>query len=114
MSIETEQAHGSHRDHPEADEPHPGATHFGDLQYVYVAVFLAAITGLEVSTYFVDFGGAHIPLLLVLMVVKFGFVAAYFMHLKFDSVLFRRVFIAGLILAVGCYIAVLATFHFFE
>jgi hypothetical protein len=33
------------------------------------------------------------------------------MHLKFDSRLFRRLFVAGLALAIFCFTAVLTTFH---
>jgi cytochrome c oxidase subunit IV len=41
------------------------------------------------------------------MIVKFGTVAAWFMHLRFDSRLFRRVFVGGLILAILVYLAFL-------
>jgi hypothetical protein len=33
------------------------------------------------------------------------------MHLRFDSRLFRRLFMTGLVLAAFCYLAVLSTFH---
>jgi caa(3)-type oxidase subunit IV len=92
---------------------HGPRAHPSELTYVYVALILALFTGLEVSTYFVDFGKAHIPLLLVLMVIKFGTVAAYFMHLKFDSGLFTRMFVAGVCFAVGVYIVMLSAFKFF-
>lgn len=96
--------------------PDPHASHErahpGELLYFKVAAFLFVITGLEVSTYYVDFGKAAIPLLMVMMTIKFGVVAAFFMHLKFDSGLFTRVFVAGLLLAVGVYMAALATFAF--
>jgi hypothetical protein len=42
--------------------------------------------------------------------VKFFMVVAWFMHLRFDSRLFRRLFVAGLFLALFCYTAVLTTF----
>jgi cytochrome c oxidase subunit 4 len=44
-------------------------------------------------------------------IIKFAIVVLYFMHLKFDSRLFRRLFVAGLCLAVFCFGAVLTTFH---
>ena len=46
-----------------------------------------------------------IPLLVILMTVKFLYVAGYFMHLKFDSKVFGRMMYAGLLLALGLYTA---------
>ena len=81
--------------------------------YINIALILAAITALEVSTYYVDFGPLFLPSLLIMMVVKFVIVVSYFMHLKFDNKLFTWLFYSGLFLAVGVYVAALATFHFF-
>jgi cytochrome c oxidase subunit 4 len=75
---------------------------------------LAAITALEVATYYVDFGRLFLPALMIMMVVKFIMVVSYFMHLKFDNKLFTWIFYAGLILAIGVYCVALATFHFFS
>lgn len=86
--------------------------------YVIVAAALAAITGVEVMTYFVPdaFGGkgstAMIAALLVLMAVKFWTVAWFFMHLKFDKRILTVVFYAGLALAVLVYIAIFTVFRF--
>lgn len=84
-----------------------------DSGYIRIALILAAITALEVSTYYVDFGPLFMPVLMVLMVVKFVMVVSYFMHLKFDHKLFGFLFYVGLGLALACYIAMLATFKFF-
>lgn len=84
-----------------------------DAGYIRIAVILAAITGLEVSTYYVDFGVLFLPALLIMMVIKFVMVVSYFMHLKFDNKMFSFLFYAGLVLAVGVYAAFLATFKFF-
>jgi len=81
--------------------------------YINIALILAAITALEVSTYYVDFGPLFLPSLLIMMVVKFFMVVSYFMHLKFDNKVFSWMFYAGLFLAVGVYVAALSTFHFF-
>ena len=86
--------------------------HPGERQYVVVALVLAAFTAIEVSTYFLDFGWAAVPLLLTLMTLKFITVVAWFMHLKFDSRLFRRLFVAGLVTAMIVYAAALSMFHF--
>jgi cytochrome c oxidase subunit 4 len=47
--------------------------------------------------------------LLVMMVIKFVLVGLWFMHLRFDSKLFRRLFLVGIVLALGVYTAAMAT-----
>jgi len=74
------------------------------------------ITVLEVFTYFesvLDWGVALVPSLIFMMIVKFYLVATWFMHLRFDSKLFGRMFTTGLLLAVGVYVATLTVFEFF-
>ncbi len=84
-----------------------------DAGYIKIAVILALITALEVSTYYVDFGPLFMPALLIMMVVKFVMVVSYFMHLKFDSKMFSFLFYTGLGLAIFVYCTFLATFKFF-
>jgi cytochrome c oxidase subunit 4 len=114
MSSVGDAVHTEPQHYPETTPVAGEHAHPSDLTYIYVALFLAALTALEVSTYFIDFGGLHVPLLLVLMTIKFGFVVAYFMHLKFDSKLFRRLFITGLATALAVYLAALTMFHFWD
>ena len=52
------------------------------------------------------------PSLIFMMVVKFYLVVTWFMHLRFDSKLFGRMFTAGLVLAVGVYLVTLTVFEF--
>jgi cytochrome c oxidase subunit 4 len=87
--------------------------HPGDRKYVEIAIILAVLTALEVATYFFEeeLGRSLVPILMVLMVVKFFLVAAWFMHLKFDSRLFTRMFVAGLVLATAVYIVMLLVFQ---
>lgn len=92
------------------------ATHehgMSNAGYVKIALILAAITALEVSTYYIDFGPFFMPSLMIMMVVKFVMVVSYFMHLKFDNKIFSWMFYAGLFLAIGVYVAFLSTFKFF-
>jgi len=84
-----------------------------DSGYIKIALILAAITALEVSTYYVDFGPLFMPALLIMMVIKFLMVVSCFMHLKFDNRLFSWLFYAGLILAITVYVIALSTFKFF-
>jgi cytochrome c oxidase subunit 4 len=103
---------------PDVVYSEPDATgehgHGSDRLYVIIFVVLFALTALEVSTYFVDFGPLHLPVLLVLMVIKFTLVVMFFMHLKFDNRLFTWVFGAGLVLAVAVYCAMLTTFQYWQ
>ncbi len=91
--------------------------HPSDAQYIVIAVILAAITALEVSTYYIGFFNDHFAYLLVallpMMTVKFAIVAAFFMHLRFDDKLLRRIFVGGILLASAVYMIALSTFHFF-
>jgi cytochrome c oxidase subunit IV len=100
-------ASGSH-----AVATHGPTEHPSDMLYVKVALLLAVLTAIEVATYFFDFKAAFVPVLVGLMTVKFFVVLFFFMHLKFDSKLFRRVFYSGLLFAIGVYVVALTTFHF--
>ena len=95
--------------------------HPSDLQYVKIAAILAVVTGLEVSTYFWKdiFGSkpstaALVLTLLPMMIFKFAMVCGYFMHLRYDNPLFRRVFVFGLILAVAVYTIAMFAFQFYS
>ena len=95
------EARAPHHEHPSAKE------------YIRIGVILAVLTALEVATYYVDVGGALVPTLIGLSVVKFALVVMWFMHLRFDSRLFGRLFVAGLALALSLFIVVLLTFGVF-
>jgi cytochrome c oxidase subunit IV len=86
-----------------SDEVH--THHPTPRQYVRIALILGILTALEVSTYFFEFGAIAIPLLVVLMAIKFVMVASWFMHLKFDSKVFGRMMYTGLALALTLYLA---------
>ena len=102
-SLTHDAAHDSH------DVEHGG----GDATYVWVAVFLAVLTGIEVALSYVK-GARPLPELglITVMIIKFVTVALYFMHLKYDPKMCRRVFGFGMAVAVLIYCGVLATFHF--
>jgi cytochrome c oxidase subunit 4 len=90
--------------------------HPTDLKYVKIAALLGVLTTLEVGTYFIE--DASTTLLVVtlfpMMIAKFLIVTAYFMHLKYDNPLFRRVFFFGLVLAVAVFLIMLSTFEFWN
>jgi cytochrome c oxidase subunit 4 len=91
------------------DEAHAGH-HPSPAEYVRIALILAVLTALEVSTYYVEFGRAGIPLLIALMVVKFIMVAGFFMHLRYDTRLFSQFMYTGLGFALVLYTATLLIF----
>ena len=98
---ETTGAHGDHE-------------HVSDNRYIVIAAILAVITAAEVAASYIELGPAFIPLLLFMMAIKFFVVVSYFMHLKFDNPVFKRLFYTGLFLAVFVYVVALLTFRFFE
>jgi len=86
-------------DAPPSSDPHAEA-HPSDGVYVKVAIILAVVTAIEVGLYYTDLSGIQlVALLMGLAVIKFGMVVAYFMHLRFDARLLRRLFVTGVILA---------------
>jgi cytochrome c oxidase subunit IV len=98
-------------DEHDAEHAHPS-----EAVYVRVALILAVITGAEVALSYLKIGGNQLVTnggLLVLAIVKFAMVALYFMHLKFDNPILRRLFVTGLVLAVVVYLAYLLSLHTF-
>ena len=76
-------------------------------QYVEIGVILAVLTGIEIGLYYAGQGGVPstvtVPAILFLTLMKFVLVVMWFMHLRFDNRLFRRLFVAGLVLAAALY-----------
>ena len=95
--------HGDHAGHP------------SEAKYIKIALILGAVTAVEVALYYWSFSNeaANNAVLMVLAGVKFVIVAAYFMHLKFDSRILRRLFATGFVLASFCYVAYLLTLGVF-
>jgi cytochrome c oxidase subunit 4 len=97
---------------PDHDPTAPDHAHPDELAYIKVALVLAVVTAIEVAIYYVPaLEGALVPILLLLSLIKFVLVVLWFMHLRFDSRIFRRLFVTGVILALFCYMIVLTTFH---
>ena len=100
-----------------AEEIHEEDHHPKPRQYVFIAVWLGLVTAVEVGISYVDAISRNfifIPALLVLAVIKFAMVVLYFMHLKFDHRLFRRLFVTGIVLALIVFGIVLATFFGYD
>jgi len=92
--------------------PHPSP-----FQYVMIAVVLCVITGLEVGMYYLTDSvprALYVTILLTMALTKFVTVVSWYMHLRTDRPIFRRLFIVGGCGALVLYTVVLATLHVFE
>ena len=99
----TEATHHGHA------EPAHEQAHASNATYVQVAIILAVVTLVEVVIYYLDtVRGILVPALLILSLAKFIAVVGFFMHLKYDSRLYRFMFAAGLIITLSVYLALLA------
>ena len=103
---------GAGGDAPDAEQPQYSA--HSDLLYVKVAAVLVVLTAIEIYATYADYlGHFFLPLMLSLMSTKFLLVVLFFMHLRWDSKLFGRLFWAGAFLAIAVYVGALATFQYF-
>ncbi|HSJ14848.1 MAG TPA: cytochrome C oxidase subunit IV family protein [Longimicrobiales bacterium] len=86
--------------HHGADAAHPPGGHATWQTYVIVGVILTVITAVEVGIFYIEaMAGVLVPILLLLSALKFFIVVFWYMHLKFDSKIYSRVFFAPLFLA---------------
>jgi cytochrome c oxidase subunit 4 len=96
---------------PEAGEEYELEHHPSPRQYVNIGIILAVVTAAEVAIYYIsaleDF---LVAFLIAFAVIKFILVASWFMHLRFDSRMFRRLFITGIVLALVVFAIALSTF----
>jgi caa(3)-type oxidase subunit IV len=114
MSVETDERGAAgplEPDHEAHQHSHPS-----DRSYILVGLILAVITAAEVSTYFFeDLSTTALVISLVpMMIAKFAIVCGWFMHLRYDNPLFKRVFVFGLLLAVTVYLIVLTAMDFWS
>ena len=85
------------------------SSHPTPATYIRIAVILAAVTAVEVAVFYIEALRPFLaPILLTLSALKFGLVAAFYMHLRFDNRLYRYLFILGLFVATSILIALLA------
>lgn len=94
---------GADAAHAETGHAHPN--------YVGIAVFLFVVTALEVAIAVTSLpDGLTTITLFVLMFMKAGGVAGYYMHLRFDSRVFTYLMLGGSAVAVGLILAVAALY----
>lgn len=96
---------------PEVGEEHELEHHPSPRQYVNIGIVLAVVTAIEVAiSYIPALDSLLVPLLIVFALIKFVLVCSWFMHLRFDSKIFRRLFVTGVVLALVVFAVALATF----
>lgn len=75
--------------------------HPSPRKYVFIAIVLSVITAVEIAFSYISMpDGVLVASLLIMALVKFILVAAWFMHLKFDHPLFKRLFVTGIVTAI--------------
>lgn len=102
--------HAGVGEHPVAghEEHHPGPG-----VYIGIGLILFVLTVIEVAVVYLDaLAPVLLPILMVLMIIKFALVALFFMHLKYDNRLFATLFTAPLLIAVSLTLALLALFGY--
>jgi len=113
MAVHHESPAESEAYHPAHDEhAHPTAK-----VYMQIAVILTIITAVEVFVLYLPKMGLDVPgqalvvVFAILSVAKFLIVVGWYMHLKFDPPMFRRIFGSALIVALTVATAFIALFH---
>lgn len=95
----------------------PEGVHGGLKQYGILAIFLAIITFIEFIIIVPEgLQGSSVVIapLVILSVIKFFCVVAFFMHLKFESPLLWQIFVAGLALGLVVALALVLLFGVFR
>ena len=96
--------------HEHAEHAHPN-----NRTYILVAAILGLITAVEVGVFYMDaLKPVLVPILLVLSAAKFTMVVGFFMHLKFDSKLYRALFVGPLVVAVAVMMAMFLLYGVFS
>jgi cytochrome c oxidase subunit 4 len=90
--------------------PHPRPR-----DYWVIAAILAVVTAAEVTVAYLPDSmpgrdAVVVPTLIVMAALKFFLVVTWFMHLKFDRPIYRRLFLIGLVAAPILFGAVLLAF----
>ena len=116
-------AHDEHAAHEDAGISRfffgrvPEGVHGGLKQYGLLAIFLAIITLIEfliIVPEGLQGSGVVIAPLVILSVIKFFCVVAFFMHLKFEHPLLWQIFVAGLALGLVVALALVLLFGVFR
>lgn len=92
----------------ESHQAHLAAENEKFHHFVNLALFMAAITGIELVAIFLPFSQwIVLAIVVILSVVKFIGVIFWFMHLIYDHKLLTLAFVSSLVIATGTVIALL-------
>jgi cytochrome c oxidase subunit 4 len=81
--------------------------------YVLIGVILTVITAVEVAVFYIPaLASVLVPILIVLSATKFVIVVLFYMHLRYDHPLFRRVFFGPLMLALFVVVGLILLFKY--
>jgi cytochrome c oxidase subunit 4 len=91
-----------------AEEHHPQAP-----TYIVVAIILTILTAFEIGVFYApSLQAILVPLLIILAILKFILVAAFYMHLHFDSRVFSGLFLFPLALAALIVLSLMLLFFY--
>src|SRR5229473_5797343 len=91
-----------------AEEHHPQAP-----TYIVIAIILTVLTAFEIGVFYAPFlQSVLVPLLIILAILKFILVAAFYMHLHFDSPVFSALFLFPLGLAALIVLSLMLLFFY--
>ena len=101
-------------EHAATQEAHGGG-HATVKTYINVAVALAILTAIEVSSLYIPGipNGLLVTALLFMSALKFFLVVGFFMHLRYDSSIMRALFVGPLVIAIAIILALMALFSAF-
>lgn len=90
------------------EKPHPGWK-----TYAVIAFILTTVTLIEVWIFLLRWPREiMVPSLLLLSGLKFYLVAMFYMHLRFDHWIFRRILLAGVVLGFSVFLWLLSLYTF--
>ena len=99
----------THERHPE-EKPLPRIP-----VYLFVGFILTVVTAIEVWAFYWPIPAwLIVTSLIILSLMKFWLVVAFFMHLRYDHKLFSTFFAGGLVLAVGVVLGLITLFDNFD
>lgn len=96
---------------------HDAHAHPATRVYIEIALILAVITLVELGLLYLPAIGfaavrpALVPAFIALSATKFLLVIGWYMHLRFDPAVFRRIFGFALVIALTVATAFIALFH---
>ena len=98
-----------HERHPD-EKPLPRIS-----TYLLVGFILTVVTAIEVWAFYWPIPAwVIVTSLIILSLMKFWLVVAFFMHLRYDHKLFSSFFTGGLVLAIGVVLGLITLFDNFD